>query len=142
MLTDFGLARMAQCTQAFFKTTANNGKYGSLRWMAYELVIQDIQSESDDDSLVENEASHNISAVGSARTAEKRNIDLVVPGARNEAQPTVSVNHGSRPPEVKEYEEDVGPDEYHTKEADMWAFGMVIYVRGFIVLSFTLTYCD
>lgn len=133
MLTNFGRARMARYTQAFFRITTHGGIGGSIRWMARELVTQDAQSESDDDSLIEEDLSQYDSAFEFARPADQRNINPATLCIRNQAKPIVNVNHGSSLPEVKEDEEDIDSDEHHTKETDMWAFGMVIYVCGSIV---------
>ena len=53
MLTDFGLSRMIQYSQAIMETTARHSMCGSVRWMAIELI--DI--ESDQPSRATNEDS-------------------------------------------------------------------------------------
>lgn len=141
MLTDFGIARMTQYTQSFFQTTTRDGKFGSLRWTAYELVICDLQSESDDNSSVEEDLPPSGSAVGFARPTERRYSNLAMSSTRSEAQPSANACYEPELPETKVEDEDAD-SRYHTKETDMWAFGMVIYVCKFILILRDLTHCD
>ena len=90
MITDFGSARMTSYTRAFLQTTTGNTRLSTLRWEAYEIIIQDYHAE----------------------LADTEGLDE---------------------------DEDTGG--HHTKESDMWSFGMVIYVRmSFSLLAIDLTH--
>lgn len=126
MLTDFGLARMTQYTQAFFRTTTHDATAGSVRWTAYEIFDSDLQSESDDDhSSEEDKLTHKFAGV-SASSAAPSYIALAVPSASDENLDGANLNSG---PQGRGRSEDKDSEGHHTKETDMWAFGMVIYVR-------------
>lgn len=128
MLTDFGLARMTQYTQAFFQTTTRDATAGSVRWTAYELFPLDLQSGSDDDSSSEEGLlSHGLPAPP-ARPSGQSSINLAIPSASGEDQWVANANAESELPEIRIGEEDEDEDGHHTKETDIWAFGMVIYV--------------
>lgn len=129
MLTDFGLARMTQYTQAFFQTTTRDATAGSVRWTAYELIPLDLQSGSDDDSLdEEGSPSQGLAAAAFAKPVEQNPINPAV--SNGGYNPIVNTIHEYGQPEVKRGDYDEDSEGHHTKETDIWAFGMVIYVRG------------
>lgn len=51
MITDFGLSRMISYSQTILATTSHNSLRGSARWMAYELVIQEMGIGDEDNDL-------------------------------------------------------------------------------------------
>lgn len=126
MLTDFGIARMTQYTQAFFQTTTRDATAGSVRWTAYELFPLDLQSGPEESSSEEE-------LLPRMPIAERIYNNLVVPstsGGEGRYNATSSPKGGLSEIKIGEDEDSEG---HHTKGTDIWAFGMVIYVRGFII---------
>lgn len=77
MLTDFGLSRMIQYSQAIMKTTARDATCGSMRWMAIELIkLQtDVDQSSEEGSSESEEGS--AEAENGEDSVEAENEELI-----------------------------------------------------------------
>lgn len=128
MLTDFGLARMTQYTQAFFQTTTRDATAGSVRWTAYELFPLDLQSGSDEESSSEENILPYFSEVPSVGIDIQSRLDVATSSTNGENRSVASSSHEFGLPYTNIGEEDEDSNGHHTKETDIWAFGMVIYV--------------
>ena len=108
MLTDFGLARMTQYTQAFFQTTTRDATAGSVRWTAYELFPLDLQSGSDESSSSEEDLSLNVPSTPFARStiSDQNHISLAVSSASSENRSNPTFTGESEIPEIRIGEED------------------------------------
>ena len=126
MLTDFGIARMTQYTQAFFQTTTRDATAGSVRWTAYELFPLDLQSGPEESSSSEEELPPHGSKVEGSHT------NLVAPSTSGKGQSNANSSYEYGLPDI-EIVKDEDSEGHHTKGTDIWALGMVIYVCGLIV---------
>ena len=146
MITDFGLSRMIACSQTMLKTTSYQSSVkGSARWMANELI----QTESSDSSMDSERSSgvlldtaddlhgipvHMPGMAGSDSTARIIPMDSVEEEPITPSErylPGVSNSLPYAEMEASEAGEEL--DSVHTKESDMWSFGMVIYI--YVLLS-------
>lgn len=106
MITSFGSARTLY-SQSFMCTTTLDAKSGTLRWTAHELLLPEMDNMPECDE----------SDLGSE-------LEETEPGRATSIH---DEDEGLAEIANSEHASEVG-DLVHTKETDIWAFGMVIYV--------------
>lgn len=128
MITNFSRARMAHYDHDFFQNTTRDDTIGSVRWTAYELLI--IGNFLNDDSSSEKGFLSHKSPVLPSKPAKQIEARPPFPSSDGEGQSHTDITH--RHADNKIWEDNNENDDIihhgNTKAADMWSFGMVIYV--------------
>lgn len=113
MITDFGFARILQHSRISVCATDHDAKGGSVHWLAYELLT--------------------------AKRKHKAEADVVIIDKDLSEVIGTSVPMYHKDSKTVEFELSDGGS--YTRESDVWAFGMVIYVcRSFYAIFINAQY--
>ena len=128
VIADFGISRLVECSKT---VTGPSTLSGSTRWMAIELIIGP-EEETDPDPDAETKMAE--------PTLDAKEVDSTPDTFASQRK---QENPRAQDGDYAEQESDDDSDsnsssshDFHTKESDVWAYGMVLYVRSSAYLFF------